>query len=198
MRHRVISTDALTDRNTVADTVGVRSAFSEGLHRSASLRNAVTGTCRFPNGRARGMPNALSNRISDRVTNRIGDGGRDAASYRIGNTVRFGIGMIPSFRCAQVCHIHHRNGQAEIHTGVTLKLLIPPCHLTGCLTEPAFQMLRLNGTGYDLKHVFTVGHTGNIFFGGVLRIGIDVLTAHALIAHVDTAGFCFGNAADNG
>ena len=173
-------------------------AFPKGFHRGCSLRDAVAGACRLSNGSTRCMSNTLAYGIADRVSDRIGYRRRDTASYRIGNAVCFGIRVIPPLRSAQIGHIHHRNGQAEIHTGIALKLLIPSCHLTGCLTEPTFQMLGLNGAGYDLKHVFAVGHTGNIFLGGVLGIGIDVLTTHTLITNVDTAGFCFGNASNNG
>ena len=56
-------------------------------------------------------------------------------------------------------------------------------------------MLRFDGGGDDLNDVFLIGHAGDIFFGGVLRIGVDVLPAHTFVADVDATGFCFGNTA---
>ena len=158
----------------------------------------MTGSNSFTGCRTCCMTDALSDSITNGLSNGIGYGRRNTASYRIGDTVCLGVGMVPPFRRTEVRHIHHWDRQAEVHARTSLQLLVPPSHLTGGLSKPSLEMLGFYGTRYDLKNIFSVGHTGDIFLSRVLGIGIDVLTAHALVTHINTTGFRFGNSSNNG
>ena len=106
--------------------------------------------------------------------------------------------MAPSLTCAEVCHIHHRNTDREIHRGHSLQLFIPFGHFLCRLCQPALQMFRFYRARYDLQDIFLVGHTCNIFLGRILCVGIDRLIAHSLTADIDTAVLSLRNTAKHG
>ena len=197
LRNRLGHTDVLAVRYALINTIRMGKCFAGGLHSGRTLGNTMTCANGLSGGSTVGLTDTFSNRIADGLTDGVRYRRRNTASDSIGYRIRLGIGMVPSFGSTEVGHIHHRDGQAEIHACTSLQLLVPTCHLTSCLTEPSFQVLCLYRTRDNLKNILSVRHTGDVFFRGVLRISINVLTAHALITNINTTGLSLRNAANN-
>ena len=136
--------------------------------------------------------------MTDRLAYGIGNRRRNTLSRCVRNRVRICIRMAPSLTCAEVCHIHHRNTDREIHRSHSLQLLVPLGHFLRRLCKPAFQVFRFYRTRYDLQDILLVGHACNILFGCVLRIRIDRFIPHSLAADIDSAVLGLRNTAKHG
>ena len=115
---------------------------SQGFGKALTLREALACAVGFSGTCAKGFTDGLANRVTDRLTDRVCNGRRKAFPRGIGYGISIRIGVAPTLTCTQICHIHHRDTDGEVHRGHTLELFIPSGHFTGSLGKPTFQMLR--------------------------------------------------------